>query len=70
MNDLVLWAKLAKGMGHNYYGKPTWLNDLLYIFPIVILGTIVCTIGLAILKPSMIGELANPFATSLEISLE
>ncbi len=67
MNDLVLWAKLAKGMGRNYYGKPTCPNDLLYIFPVVILGTIACTVGLAVLEPSMIGEPTNPFATPLEI---
>jgi hypothetical protein len=40
LNNPVLRAKLAKGMGHNYYGEPAWPNDLLYIFPIVILGTI------------------------------
>ena len=54
-------------MGHNYYGEPAWRNDLLYIFPIVIWGTIACSVGLAVLEPSMIGEPANPFATSLEI---
>ena len=37
-------AKLAKGMGHNYYGEPAWPNDLLYIFPVVILGTIACIV--------------------------
>lgn len=62
-----LRAKLAKGMGHNYYGEPAWPNDLLYIFPVVILGTIACTVGLAILEPTGIGETANPFATPLEI---
>ncbi|XP_057863199.2 cytochrome b6-f complex subunit 4-like [Cryptomeria japonica] len=67
LNDLVLRAKLAKGMGHNYYGEPAWPNDLLYIFPIVIFVTIACTIGLVLLEPSMIGEPANPFATPLEI---
>ena len=36
LNDPVLRAKLAKGMGHNYYGEPAWPNDLLYIFPVVI----------------------------------
>merc|ERR1712205_178245 len=41
LSDPVLRAKLAKGMGHNYYGEPAWPNDLLYIFPVVILGTIV-----------------------------
>nr|QBK34066.1 cytochrome b6/f complex subunit IV [Taxus sp. 'Emei type']QBK35378.1 cytochrome b6/f complex subunit IV [Taxus sp. 'Emei type']QBK35624.1 cytochrome b6/f complex subunit IV [Taxus sp. 'Emei type'] len=67
LNDPVLRAKLAKGMGHNYYGEPAWPNDLLYIFPVVISGTIACTVGLAVLEPSMIGEPANPFATPLEI---
>ena len=36
-------------MGHNYYGEPAWPNDLLYIFPVVILGTIACVVGLAVL---------------------
>ncbi|KAH7420685.1 hypothetical protein KP509_13G017000 [Ceratopteris richardii] len=54
-------------MGHNYYGEPAWPNDLLYIFPVVILGTISCTVGLAVLEPSMIEEPTNPFATPLEI---
>nr|YP_009498753.1 PetD [Isoetes nuttallii]AWK92232.1 PetD [Isoetes nuttallii] len=67
LSDPVLRAKLAKGMGHNYYGEPAWPNDLLYIFPVVILGTIACTVGLAVPEPSMIGEPANPFATPLEI---
>ncbi|ESR45717.1 hypothetical protein CICLE_v10003610mg [Citrus x clementina] len=34
---------------------------------VVILGTIACTVGLAVLEPSMIGEPADPFATPLEI---
>nr|YP_009425139.1 cytochrome b6/f complex subunit IV [Athyrium sheareri]ASU93856.1 cytochrome b6/f complex subunit IV [Athyrium sheareri] len=67
LNDPVLRAKLAKGMGHNYYGEPAWPNDLSYISPVVILGTFACTVGLAVLEPSMIGEPANPFATPLEI---
>lgn len=67
LTDPKLRAKLAKGMGHNYYGEPAWPNDLLYIFPIVILGTIACNVGLAILEPTGIGETANPFATPLEI---
>lgn len=67
LSDPILRAKLAKGMGHNYYGEPAWPNDLLYIFPVVILGTIACTVGLSVLEPSMIGEPANPFATPLEI---
>ncbi|NJR61383.1 MAG: cytochrome b6-f complex subunit IV [Cyanobacteria bacterium CRU_2_1] len=65
--DPVLREKLKKGMGHNYYGEPAWPNDLLYIFPVVILGTIACCVSLAVLDPAMIGEPADPFATPLEI---
>jgi len=67
LSDPKLRAKLAKGMGHNYYGEPAWPNDLLYIFPVCILGTFACVIGLAVLEPSIFGEPANPFATPLEI---
>jgi cytochrome b6-f complex subunit 4 len=67
LSDPELRAKLAKGMGHNYYGEPAWPNDLLYVFPVVILGTIGLCVGLAVLDPAMIGEPANPFATPLEI---
>jgi len=65
--DPKLRAKLAQGMGHNYYGEPAWPNDLLYTFPIVILGTIALCVGLAVLDPASIGEPADPFATPLEI---
>jgi len=67
LSDPKLRAKLAKGMGHNYYGEPAWPNDLLYVFPIVIFGTFACIIGLSVLEPSGFGEPANPFATPLEI---
>ncbi len=67
LSDPALRAKLAQGMGHNYYGEPAWPNDLLYIFPVVIMGTIALCIGLAVLEPAMIGEPSNPFATPLEI---
>ncbi|MGV0026689.1 cytochrome b6-f complex subunit IV [Phormidesmis priestleyi] len=67
LTDPQLRAKLAKGMGHNYYGEPAWPNDLLYIFPVVILGSIALCVGLAVLDPAQIGEPANPFATPLEI---
>jgi cytochrome b6-f complex subunit 4 len=59
--DPKLRAKLAKGMGHNYYGEPAWPNDLLYIFPVCILGTIACCIGLGVLEPTPLGEKADPF---------
>jgi cytochrome b6-f complex subunit 4 len=67
LSDPTLRAKLAKGIGHNYYGEPAWPNDLLYMFPVVILGTFACVINLAVLDPAAIGEPANPFATPLEI---
>ena len=67
LSDLILRDKLAKGMGHNYYGEPAWPNDLLYIFPVVIFGTFACIIGLSVMEPSALGEPANPFATPLEI---
>lgn len=67
LSDPELRAKLAKGMGHNYYGEPAWPNDILYIFPVVILGTLACVVGLSVLDPAMIGEPADPFATPLEI---
>jgi cytochrome b6-f complex subunit 4 len=67
LSDPKLRAKLAKGMGHNYYGEPAWPNDLLYIVPICIFGTFACVVGLAVLAPSSFGEPANPFATPLEI---
>ena len=67
LSDPVLRAKLAKGMGHNYDGEPAWPNDLLYMFPVVILGTFAGVIGLAVMDPAAMGEPANPFATPLEI---
>ena len=67
LSDPALRAKLAKGMGHNYYGEPAWPNDLLYVFPVVILGTIALVVGLAVLDPAMVLEPSNPFATPLEI---
>ena len=67
LSDPKLRAKLAKGMGHNYYGEPAWANDLLYIFPVCIFGTFAILIGLSVLEPSGFGEPANPFATPLEI---
>merc|ERR1712086_691099 len=60
LSDPVLRAKLAKGMGHNYYGEPAWPNDLLYIFPVVILGTIALSISLAVMEPTALGEPADP----------
>jgi cytochrome b6-f complex subunit 4 len=55
LSDPKLRAKLAKGMGHNYYGEPAWPNDLLYIFPVVILGTLACLVGLRVVPNKLLG---------------
>jgi len=67
LSDPKLRAKLAKGMGHNYYGEPAWPNDLLYMFPVCIVGAFAAIVGLAVMEPTPTGEPANPFATPLEI---
>jgi len=67
LSDPVLRAKLAKGMGHNYYGEPAWPNDILFMFPVVILAVISISVGLAVMEPTALGEPADPFATPLEI---
>ena len=63
LTDPKLRAKLAKGMGHNYYGEPAWPNDLLYVFPLTMLGTLACVVGLSVLAPTQMGEPADPFNT-------
>ena len=60
-------SKLTKGMGHNSYGEPAWSNDLLYLFPVCILGTIFSCLGLAVIKPLGLREIANCFSTPIEI---
>ena len=70
LSDLILKLELGKGMNHNYYGEPAWPNDLLFIFPVVILGTFASIIGLAVLDPAVLGEPTNSFATPLKILLE
>ncbi len=67
LSDPALRAKLAKGMGHNYYGEIAWPNDILYMFPVCMLGILGLVVGLSILDPALIGEPADPFATPLEI---
>jgi hypothetical protein len=48
LKSTMLCSKLSKGMGHNYYGEPAWPNDILYIFPVVILGILQLIFGLAV----------------------
>ena len=67
LRSTMLRTKLAKGMGHNYYGEPAWPNDILYIFPIVIYGSLAVTVGLGVGEPINMSDQSNPFATPLEI---
>jgi cytochrome b6/f complex subunit IV len=60
-------SKLTKGMGHNSYGEPAWPNDLLYLFPVCILGTISSCLGLAVIEPSRLREIADCFSTPIVI---
>ena len=67
LKSTMLCSKLSKGIGHNYYGEPAWPNDILYIFPVVILGVTSIVVGLSVCQPYGAAEPANPFATPLEI---
>lgn len=67
LKSKILCARLSKGMGHNYYGEPAWPNDILFIFPVVILGSLALILGVAAIDPTGIGEPGNPFATPEEI---
>ena len=51
IGDPILRGKLAKGMGHNSYGEIAWPNDLLYMFPVCILGVLGLSTSLAYLAP-------------------
>jgi cytochrome b6-f complex subunit 4 len=55
IGDPILRAKLSKGMGHNTYGEIAWPNDLLYMFPVCILGVLGLSTSLAVLLPNRSG---------------
>ena len=48
-------------------GEPAWPNDILYIFPVVILNSLSILLGLSTSQPYGLSEPADPFATPLEI---
>ena len=50
-------------MGHNSYGEIAWPNDLLYMFPVCILGVLGLSTSLAYLAPTEVGETSDPFST-------
>ena len=62
-----LCSRLSKGLGNNVYDEPAWPNDILFLFPVVILGARVSIIGLFINEPIFLGESATLFATPLDI---
>ena len=63
----LLRNSLSKGVGQNSYGEPAWPNDILYIFPVVVLGITNILSGLVICQPYSQTEIANPFSTPIEI---
>ncbi len=60
-----VFVLLFKDMETEFH--PAWPNDLLYVFPLTMLGTLVCVVGLSVLAPTQMGEPADPFNTPLEI---
>ncbi len=61
VSDPVLRVKLSKGMGHNTYGEIAWPNDLLYMFPVCILGVLGISTSLAVLwHPPSEGRPVSP----------
>ena len=67
LGNFYVRKKLFTNMGHNYYGEPAWPNDLLYMIPKVILGTILSMVCFAIIETGSIGEASDPFKTPEEI---
>ena len=61
---------MSKGIKCNFYGELAWLNDILYIFLVVIYGFIICILGLSSYEPLGLELWANPFATSYVILSE
>ena len=67
LRNRILVSKLSSGVGHNSYGEPAWPNDILYIFPSVILGTLSIGLGLSVVSPLELLYPANAFSTPTEI---
>ena len=69
LSDPKLRAKLAQNMGHNYYGEIAWPNDILYMFPVCILGALGVLpnklLGIACQAAIPLGLMAIPFIESV-----
>lgn len=59
--------KISSGDSQNYFGERAWPNDLLYIFPVCIIGLIASCLSISFIEPTAIGERSDPFSTPLEI---
>ncbi len=59
--------KISSGSSQNYFGERAWPNDLLYIFPVCIIGLIASCLSISFVEPTAIGERSDPFSTPLEI---
>ena len=67
LREDLLRSKLTKGMGHNSYGEIAWPNDLLYMFPVCIVGTTGLATAFATSFPTELGEACDVFLTPEEI---
>jgi hypothetical protein len=68
LEDDALRAKLVKGMGHNLYGEPAWPNELLYVFPICIIETMLSCCTCTFLFPLPLdGEAAATKKESIKV---
>ena len=67
LRSRILYTKTCFGINYNFFGEPVRPNDILFIFPVVILGLLSLSVGLSVGEPINLGEKANPFATPLEI---
>lgn len=66
----MLLVKLFWGMGYNSYGEVVWLNDIVYIFVVLIYGLGVLIFGLFIVCFLEIMFCLNVFFILLEIVFE
>ena len=60
-------SQLSSGMCSNTYDEPAFPNDILYIFPVLILGVVGSMLGVSIMHPLEIMCRSNGLSTPLEI---
>ena len=67
LQSIILCTHLSSGMSSNTYGEPAWPNDILYIFPVLILGVVTSMLGVSLSHPLEIMCTSNALSTPLEI---